>query len=295
MLVFINWKVRFWMIEVLKAGFYSTIQDLGRVGYREFGVPISGAMDRFSAKLANRLLGNDINDAVLEITLTGPTLNFNCNTTICITGANMNPKVNEEPILLNHRISVKFGDILSFGKLELGYRTYIAVGGGFQSPIIMKSRSMYPNVTATSKLEAHVILAIKEDRDMSIASYAAIKLRNDHFANTNLEVLKGPEFEALPAKLQEELAAMMFTVSKNNNRMGYQFVETLENAIPSILTAPVLPGTVQLTPSGNLIVLMRDGQISGGYPRIMQLTEESINVLAQKKVGDSVCFQFKTY
>lgn len=295
MLVCINWKVRIWMIEVLKPGFYSTIQDLGRLGYREFGVPISGAMDRFSAKMANRLLGNDLNDAVLEVTLTGPSLQFNCSTLICITGANINPNVNKEPVHLNHRISMNSGDILTFGKLESGYRTYIAVRGGFLTPLVMNSRSMYPNITSSSKLTTHDLLHINEDIDASDRSYASIKLKSDHFENANLGAFKGPEFESLPAKLQVELESRMYTVSKNNNRMGYQFVETLKNTIPSILTGPVLPGTVQLTPSGNLILLMRDGQISGGYPRILQLTEEAINVLAQKKVGDPVRFQVKTH
>lgn len=292
MLVYIKWKARFWMIEVLKPGFYSTIQDLGRIGFREFGVPISGAMDRFSAKLANGLLGNDANAAVLEATLTGPILQFTCNTAISITGANITPKINKDPVLLNHRISVKKGDILAFGRLEYGYRAYIAVRGGFQTPIVMNSRSMYPNVTPSSKLETGEILYIKEDMESSMPSYAGIKLKSGHFENTNLDVLKGPEFEALPVIFKEELKTRVFTLSKNNNRMGYQFEETLENNLPSILTAPVLPGTVQLTPSGNLIVLMRDGQTSGGYPRILQLTEDAINVLAQKKVRDKIRFQF---
>jgi len=283
------------MIKVLKPGFYSTIQDLGRIGYRQFGVPTSGVMDTFSAKFANGLLGNDPNAAVLEVTFTGPTLQFNCKTSISITGANINPKLNEEPILLNHKILVKNWDILAFGKLEDGCRAYVAVSGGFQTPILMNSRSMYPNITASIKLEANDILDVIVDKEILNPSYASIKFNSDFFENAILEVSKGPEFEALPVSLKEELEARVFTISKNNNRMGYQFVETLENNIPSILTAPVLPGTVQLTPSGNLIILMRDGQTSGGYPRILQLTEESINVLAQKKVGDSVLFRIKAH
>jgi len=276
------------MIEILKPGFFSTIQDLGRNGYRNLGVPISGAMDQHSSKLANALLGNDPKDAVIEVTLTGPVIKFTCSTAICITGAQMRPKINEEPLPLNQKTIVIKGDVLSFGKLEFGFRSYIAISGGIQVPMIMNSRSMYTNITSDSRLRTGDILEIKEEQEALTSSFATIKYNRDHFKNSILETHKGPEFELLPDALQEELKTKNFTISKNNNRMGYQLVETLENDLPSILTAPVLPGTVQLTPSGKLIALMRDGQTSGGYPRVLQLSNEAINILAQKKAGDKV-------
>ena len=108
------------MVEVLKAGFYDSIQDLGRVGYQQYGVPYSGVMDVFSVLKANNLLGNDINDAVMEITMTGPILKFHCNTAICITGADLSPSLNGKSVKINNVIQIVKGDILSFGKLNYG-------------------------------------------------------------------------------------------------------------------------------------------------------------------------------
>lgn len=280
------------MIEILDPGFFSTVQDLGRRGYRDIGVPISGCMDQHSSKLANALLGNDPNDAVIEVTLTRPVLRFTCNTAICITGAEMGPKVNDKPLSMGQKTIVNNGDILSFGKLEFGYRSYIAVSGGLQTPLVMDSRSMYANITDNNRLKTGDLLRIKEDRGLAGPSFAMIKYNRDLFENTVLQVHKGPEFDLLSKKQQEELTTREFTVSKNNNRMGYQLVESLVNDMASILTAPVLPGTVQLTPSGKLILLMRDGQTSGGYPRVLQLQDDAINILAQKKAGDKVSFEF---
>lgn len=280
------------MIKILKAGFYTTVQDSGRVGYREYGVPISGPMDAYSAQLANALLGNKKKDAVLEITLTGPKLQFLNATSICITGAAMNPKLGEKTIQLNRRISVNKGDILSFGKLDFGCRTYIAVSGGFQSEIVMNSRSMYPNITSKMRVETNDVLKVIITSKSVAKSNAVIKLKENVFKNSTLKAFRGPEFDILPAELQKQLATRTFSVSKNNNRMGYQLEEPFKNNLKSILTGPVLPGTVQLTPSGKLIVLMRDGQTTGGYPRVLQLNDMAINVLSQKRVGDFIRFQF---
>jgi len=280
------------MVEVLKPGFYTTIQDLGRIGYREYGVPVSGAMDHYSARFANALLGNDEKDAIIEITLIGPTLKFSCDTSICITGANMNPKLDEKPIQLNRRIIVEKNSILTFGKLEFGCRAYIAIAGGFKTEVVMNSRSMYANITSKNRVEANDILEIIPILENVIRSNSVIKPDEGVFNKTILEVLKGPEFDMLPIRLQKQIVTKEFTVSKNNSRMGYQLEGRLENNLKSILTGPVLPGTVQLTPSGKLIVLMRDGQTTGGYPRVLQLKDMAINVLSHKRVGDLIRFQF---
>ena len=140
------------MIDVLKTGFYDSIQDLGRFGYQEYGIPYSGIMDVSAAMLANALLGNDSNMAVLEITMSGPSLRFNCNTFICITGANMSPCLNGKPVKLNQVISVIDKDILNFGKLLSGMRSYLAVLGGFNTETVYQSKSMYKGITERFKL-----------------------------------------------------------------------------------------------------------------------------------------------
>ena len=135
------------MVKVLQTGLYTSIQDMGRFGYRNIGVPMSGAMDSISAGFANALLNNNKNDAVMEITMAGPKLVFMASTNIVITGANMSAELNNNPILNYKAYPVQNGDILSFGKLKKGIRCYLAVSNGFQPEIILKSRSFYPGIT----------------------------------------------------------------------------------------------------------------------------------------------------
>lgn len=278
------------MVRVIKSGFYTTIQDLGRVGYQDYGVPISGTMDHYSAQFANALLNNDKNDAVLEITMTGPTLEFHCHASICISGADMSPKLNDSSIKLNAAIVVKPNDIVSFGKLNYGFRSYLAVYGGFQTDLKLKSRSMYKTITDKFKIEAHDELAVNESQHNESNKNAILKYNSKIFNSNNLEVFKGPEFELLTPHQQDQLTRQEFTISSLNDRMAYQLKELFKNNLKSIITSPVLPGTVQLTPSGNFIILMRDCQTTGGYPRILQLKETAINVLSQKYSGQKIQF-----
>lgn len=277
------------MLKVLKSGFFITIQDLGRFGHRDIGVPISGAMDIESVNKANLLLENDPNDAVLEITMMGPKLEFEEATAISLSGAHLEAKLNDVPIENHQVVQVSEGDILSFGKLKGGFRTYLAVKGGFQTEKVLGSRSQFFPVTKKKR--------IKDGDEIPYAetiSYqpliSEVKIE-DHFLTDELEVFKGPEFSLLTDKQLAELFAKPFTVSKANDRMAYQLNELIEGHSHSMLTSGTLPGTVQLTPAGRLIILMKDGQTTGGYPRILQLSEAAICVLAQKKSGDSLSFK----
>lgn len=281
------------MIKVLKSGLYSTIQDFGRHGYQEYGVPYSGVMDTYSTSMANMLLGNDENAAVMEITMMGPTLEFLCDTGICISGANISPKLNKNGIALNKPISIKSGDILSFGKLVSGFRSYLAVSGGFKTEKVMNSYSMYQGITKQSMLLKNNDLLIDTSMKDFDKKHAAIKIKDTHFTSKHMDVFKGPEFEKLSKGQQDSLFSKCFTIAKENNRMAYQLVEPLENNLKPIITSSVLPGTIQLTPSGKLIILMRDCQTTGGYPRVLQLKDASINILAQKFTGDSMHFHLK--
>jgi len=278
------------MVKVLKSGFYSTIQDLGRIGYQHFGVPYSGVMDGYSASMANAILGNDKNAAAIEMTMTGATLQFNCNTNICISGADMSPQINSNKIELNKIISVKVGDVLSFGRLNYGFRSYLAVSDGFKTKVVMNSRSMYKNITNQVILYKNDELPISNSVVNSI-KHASIKVNTNHFTSKIIEVFKGPEFDFLAVEQQEQLFSKLFKISKENNRMAYQLEDILANSLKPIITSSVLPGTVQLTPFGKLIILMRDCQTTGGYPRILQLKDTSIDVLAQKFNGQNINFK----
>jgi allophanate hydrolase subunit 2 len=239
-------------------------------------------------------LNNNENDAVMEITMTGPSLEFLCHTLICISGADLSPKLNDLGIKLNSIIEVKPNDKLSFGKLNYGFRSYLAVSGGFLTDIKLMSRSMYKNITTKLKIDANDLLVIEEFNQTKTNKHAALKFNSEIFSSNVLEVFKGPEFEFLTLEQQAQLLNNKFTISNLNNRMAYQFKEPLKNNLNPIITSPVLLGTIQLTPSGNLIVLVRDCQTTGGYPRILQLKETSINVLSQKFTGNSIQFQLST-
>lgn len=282
------------MIKLLNSGFYTTIQDKGRFGCQKYGVPYSGVMDANAASIANTLLGNDDTCAVIEMTLIGVKLEFNCETLICLSGADMSPKVNGNLVHNNKAIAIQKGDVLSFGKLKKGIRCYLAVKGGFQTEKVFESYSMYHQITKKITLTKGDTLVVANSK-VSKKKYASVKINTGYLSSKIIEVYKGPEFNCLAKKEQDILFSKTFTISKNNNRMAYQLEEEIENQLDAIVTSLVLPGTIQLTPSGKLIVLMRDCQTTGGYPRVLQLKESAINILAQKFTGNTIVFKLIDY
>lgn len=278
------------MVRVLKPGFYSTIQDIGRFGFQEYGVPYSGVLDAYAASVANMLLGNPKNTAVMEITMTGPILQFDNETIICLSGADMSPMLNGVPVANNKAIKVPNNAVLSFGKLKSGFRTYLAVMGGFKTEEIMQSRSMFKGVTTSHVLAKGDMLDVKNIVKSLVDKHASIKFNNSYLKSNMVEVFKGPEFDRLSERQQKFLLTHEFYVSKDNNRMAYQLEDFLENNLEAIITSLVLPGTVQLTPSGRLIVLLRDCQTTGGYPRVLQLKESAMDIMAQKYTGSKINF-----
>ena len=279
------------MIKVLKSGLFSTIQDKGRFGYGAFGVPKSGAMDFYSAELANTLLGNTINDAVLEITMIGPQLKFDVECLLVITGADMSPSINRKTIQNNKVYRIKKCDTLGFDKLKSGLRAYVAVKGGFKSDMVLGSQSYYQPLTIANKLNNGDTLYLNQSENTFDTYETFSKLKVVDYSSPNIHVFKGPEFERLSCNQKSELTSLESQVTNLYNRMAYQLSPLFDNDLESILTGPVLPGTVQLTPSGKLIVLMRDCQTTGGYPRVLQLTESAINLLSQKKEKDKIVFK----
>ncbi|MCH2034742.1 MAG: biotin-dependent carboxyltransferase family protein [Tenacibaculum sp.] len=279
------------MIKVISPGISTTIQDEGRSGFAHYGVPTSGAMDARSYQLANAILNNEHNSAVLEITYGNAKFEFLVDHEICISGANFTPQINNKEISLNKRIFVSKGDQLTFGNRIYGLRIYLAVKGGIHSEVKLKSRSMYKGITETSKLSKGDIISTVSLNEKLEDTYTKFKIDEEHFTSSIIKCFKGPEFDLLSRKQQEKLHNTTFSISSMNSRMGYMLREKVENNLPSILSSGVLPGTVQLTPSGELIILMRDCQVTGGYPRILQLTEEAINRLAQKTTNDLVNFR----
>jgi biotin-dependent carboxylase-like uncharacterized protein len=277
------------MLKVLKSGFFTTIQDGGRLGFLNKGVPVSGFMDSFSATKLNLLLDNNENAAVMEITMTGPTLEFEEETYICLGGANIAVTLNNNPIQNYKVYKIEKGDILSYGRLKVGFRNYLAIKDGFQTPEVLGSRSWNYPLTPKSHLKDRAVLDYQP-----CPSYVPkiTEWQVDSFLDeTVLEVARGPEFEFLDDRQLESLFSKEFSIAKDYNRMAYQIEQPISGHDIAMLTSATLPGTVQLTPSGKLIILMKDGQTTGGYPRLLQLSDKAISILAQKKYGDFISFK----
>lgn len=280
------------MLKVLNPGFYSSIQDAGRFGYRGFGVPVSGVMDTYSYKFANSILGNNVDDAVVEMTMVGGTFQFTETTIIAISGADMNPQLNSSPVQMYNAIRVNNGDILKFGRVTKGLRTYLAVKNGLQPPVVLGSQSQFEPITKARLISKNDTITYSAHKGVHQHN-ALVKYNSAILQKDTIEVFKGPEFNALAEHHKNALLNSELTVANLNNRMAYQLEPLIKNNLKPILTSPVLPGTVQLTPKGNLIVLMRDCQTTGGYPRVLQFTEEAINILSQKTTGNTIKIRLK--
>lgn len=278
-------------IQIIKSGYYDSIQDIGRYGYASIGVPISGVMDEVSANMANALIRNSSYHAVLEMSLIGPVLLFQKEAVIAIAGADMLPKLNDIPVKMQTKLAVKTGDILTFGKAVYGCRSYLAVKNGFRTEKKLNSYAAFKGITDLVKLDKGTILPIGKQLKIFRFGHSSIKVDIQHFESDVLDVYKGPEFELLTPKQQDILLTEGFQITKNN-RMGYQFKEVLSLVHKSdIITSSVMPGTVQLTPSGKLMALMKDCQTTGGYPRILQLSNDAFSILAQKNTSQKIKFK----
>ncbi|MEW7290584.1 5-oxoprolinase subunit C family protein [Aquimarina penaris] len=277
-------------VTIVKPGFFATVQDKGRFGFSKYGVPKSGAMDQLSFAMANLLLDNEENDACIEFAFQDLVVEFSEDTVIVITGAAMHISLNGRKKDMYRRIKVCKNDVLEFKYDKTGMYTYLGIEGGFLTPVVLKSRSFYAPITKESVLK-------KGDE----LPYMINEMHNDQFSNISkplwldnsniVEVYTGPEYALLSQEQKSMLLSIDFTISNTVSRMAMQLVEKLPNDLPSMLTSPVLPGTIQLTPSGGLIVLMRDCQTTGGYPRVLQLNQTSINTMAQKRVGEKIQFK----
>ena len=277
------------MIKVIQPGLFTTIQDGGRHGYRNIGIPTSGFMDQESAWAANNIVDNDREESLIEITLKGPTLLFNNNCTISITGGDFNPLINGMPIKMYESINVKLGDTLKINNTKNGARCYLAISGGIDVKSIFGSKSFLSNITESYYLRKGDEIKISDNFNNKILKKNKLKFK----LNRSMDVFKGPEFDLLSIKVKNILFENEFTI-RSNSRMAYNLDEKAQIGIKSIISSPVMPGSVQLTPSGKMIILHRDCQTIGGYPRLLQLDTNSLNNLSQLKSNDKIKFSLIT-
>jgi biotin-dependent carboxylase-like uncharacterized protein len=281
------------VITILHPGIYCSVQDQGRFGHTKIGVPQAGCTDTYAAKMANTLLKNHEKDALIEITFGQGEFKFTSDTYICLTGGDFSPKLNGKLIKMQSVYFIKKDSILSFGKRVYGARVYLSVQGGIQTETVYGSRSFFDGI-AQQKLGKGAMLPILPIQKYADNNFSRVRVSEKHFTTIYLPCLKGPEFFKLNQEQQRKLFTP-FSISDDNNRVGYRLKESLENNLSSILTSAVLPGTVQLTPSGKCIILLQDCQVTGGYPRILQLSEIAIARVSQKITGDKIQFILEDY
>ena len=279
-------------LEILKTNPGTSVQDQGRIGLAKWGIPISGVMDRRSYHWINHLLKNDPDAAVLEIPQPGFKCRFDSYATIGLAGAIATIRKNGE-LVPSTILRILPGDELEVGKFLAGSIVYLGISQGFQTEKVLTSRSLYSGITLAKMLAKGEKIPFFTTQSFGEATFSSAKKNIKWIENRALEVYPGPDFGELPKEIQDRLMNSEFTISTLANRMAFQLEELLPNSISERLTAPVYPGTIQLTAAGKIIILMRDAQVTGGYPRILQVAEDPLSLLAQKKVGQQIKFQLK--
>lgn len=286
------------MLEVIEPGLFTTVQDLGRHGYQEFGVSVGGAMDPYALRLANMLLDNDEGDACLETTLTGPSLVARGTTVVAITGADMSPQVNGIPAPSWGNVLLGPGDVLSFGRLRHGLHAYLAVPGGIDVPAVMGSRSTdikarIGGVEGRQINKGDRLRPRRREIDPGLARRRlpgfAISPYDD---DSPIRVIPGPQDDYFTAESIDTFFRSAYTITDESNRMGYRLDgPTLLHSRGADIVSDATPlGAIQVPSHGKPIVLMADRQTTGGYPKIGVVAGVDIPRLAQLRSGDTVRF-----
>ena len=274
-------------IQIFKASASAQIQDIGRSGFANYGIPKSGVVDPKVMKKLNKLLDNHPNDAVIEWSLLGPQLLFPQPTYIAVSQNSPHTRLNDQPIRAHEKIYVPKNSMLIMGANQHETYSYLAIDGGFLTAKVLGSRSMQtalmPDTHIHKSLDLQYDYLPERPTVLQRPSFTVPKPAPDKLVRI-FKCYRGPEYSLLNESDINNLSEY-FTLSTQRNRMGLLFSELLPNTLAPILSAPVLPGTIQLTPSGKLILLGRDCQTTGGYPRILWLNKKSLSGLSQLRSG----------
>jgi biotin-dependent carboxylase-like uncharacterized protein len=284
------------LFRVVKPGFFTTVQDLGRFGFLKFGVPVSGAMDDFSLRIANLLVGNNHGDACLEMTLIGPELEALNSIQIAVAG-DISLQINGQDSDTWQTMNLMTGDIVSFGKVRTGCRAYLAVRGGIDVPTVLGSRSTHVR-GEIGGMQGRQLRAgdYVEGFDAIQPIDHCLILPQEFIPSFSHEVdvgvVLGPQLESFTEKGLETLLSNPYVVTIEADRMGYRLEgSTIEYSghIDTISEA-ILPGSIQVPASGKPIVTMQDAQTTGGYPKIAVVMSADLHILGQSKPNDKICF-----
>ncbi|WP_291718858.1 biotin-dependent carboxyltransferase family protein [Clostridium sp.] len=301
-------------VNVLTPGLLTTIQDYGRYGYQRYGVIASGAMDAYSMRLANIVVGNDENEGVLEITLIGPSLEIPGGSLISITGADLSPSIDGRRVPMERPVYLNEDSILNFGRCTYGCRCYLSIAGGFDVPAFMGSKSTYIRAGIGGKegraLQKDDVLEIGEKPELSLSIIDKLKhhgkvgsftapgwyVKNSFPDGSDavvIRVFEDRQFDCVKEESIRDFFSLPFSIDSRSDRMGYRFKGPKIEFRKSIemISGEVSFGTVQIPPDGNPIVLLADRATAGGYPKIAHVAACDVQKLVQLKPSEKVKFR----
>ncbi|SDC35075.1 antagonist of KipI [Terribacillus halophilus] len=285
------------LFQVIKPGLLTTFQDLGRTGYQEYGVVVAGAMDDFSLQIANLLVGNNRDEAGLEVTMMGPTLKVLKDAVIAITGGNLSPRVNGQPAPMWKSFAVKEGQLIEFGQPLEGIRSYISVAGGFDLPEVMGSKSTFLKAKIGG-LNGRALE--KEDILHAAGDTHAVTGRSLHYdeipeyqKEIHVRVILGPHQDAFTDEAIQTFLTSAYEITPQSDRMGYRLngPELTHKTTADIISEAIPLGGIQVPANGQPIILMADRQTTGGYTRIATVIAADIPFLAQAAPGAVIRFE----
>lgn len=286
-------------IKIIKPGLLTSVQDLGRHGYQQYGVCVSGAMDHVSARLANILLGNDEGEGLLELTMLGPQIEFSDPMVIAITGGDLQATINGLAVKMNRSLRVNSGDKLDFKGMKAGCRAYIAFAGGIDVPLIMGSKSTYTRGNMGGykgrALKAGDVLSInKPSQPMDTLVGREIgECFYEYTDDIELRVVLGPQEDAFTEEGIKTFFNSSYMVTNECDRMGYRLegekVDHKEGG--DIISDGIAMGAVQIPSHGQPIIMMADRQTTGGYTKIANVITVDLPRVAQAKPGDKISFK----
>lgn len=289
-------------IIVVKAGWLTTVQDLGRYGYQQYGVHVCGVMDSLATIVANRLVGNPDHAAVLEITLNGPELQFEQDTTIAITGADLSPTIQGSSVPLWELGVIQRGSRLAFGRPRSGSRAYLAIAGGIDVPLVLGSRSTHcasqiGGLGGRPLKPGDILFGRKPGGiDHLCSKRLPDQLIPRYEQSVTLRIILGPQQNFFRKSALETLTASTYAVSPQSNRMGYRLAGpkiSWKGTGQSISDGTTM-GALQVPPDGQPILLMADRQTTGGYPKIAVLISTDLPLAAQLAPSNTITFETST-
>lgn len=283
-------------IKILNPGLFSTVQDLGRIGYQDQGFSTAGAIDTYALRMGYTLIGN--NGPAIEFTIVGPTIQFLTDNTFVLTGGHFEATLNNQFISSQTVIFVKKGDELKIGSVVDGARGYILFGKPLN---IQKVANSYSTHTR-SKIGGYKGRALKSNDVITcqqnniyterIGLSCPVEALNQQI----IHIIEGPQIESFSNEAKQKLVNEAFKISEKSDRMGFRLqgekIAPMESA--DIISEPVALGSIQVPNDGNPIILLNDKQTVGGYTKIATVCAADLSLIAQKQPNETVKFEWIT-